>query len=278
MLSPPTSMRSKASRMTRVSLVNRPACRPKSLASTASIASSHVGVAVQPDHGREDLLVAHLHRGRDGLEQRGRPQVAPAGAAGEQARAAFDGLGHPRLDPLGGIGIDDRTHVGGVVEWIAHPQRLDLRHQRLAEGVVDVLVHVDALHRDARLARVLEAAPDHALGRECQVGVLVDDDPGVAAELERDALAAGPSLERPADRRAAGEGQQADALVLDERRGVGRAAGDHAEGALREAGLLHDGGQLQRAQAASGWQGAARWRRRRPTPARPCGRPGSAGS
>ena len=85
----------------------------------------------------------------------------------------------------------------------------------LEERVPDVLVDERPLDADADLARVREAADEAALDRPVEVGGLVDDDAGVAAELEDDLLLAGPVLHPPADRRRPGEGQQLEARVRD---------------------------------------------------------------
>ena len=71
------------------------------------------------------------------------------------------------------------------------------------------------LDADAHLARVRVGADQAALDGPVEVGRLVDDDAGVAAELEDDALLAGALLHPPADRRRAGEGQQLEARVGD---------------------------------------------------------------
>ena len=108
-------------------------------------------------------------------------------------------------------------------------------------------MHVHALHRDAGLACVAEAAEDDPLQRVVDVCVLVHDHGGVAAELERHALASGARLQPPADRRAARECEQLDPVVLDERaRVVGRARHD-GEAASRPAGLVDQLGELERA-------------------------------
>jgi hypothetical protein len=58
------------------------------------------------------------------------------------------------------------------------------------------------LDADAHLARIRERADERALDGPGDVGGLVDDDAGVATELEHDLLLAGALLHPPADRRA----------------------------------------------------------------------------
>ena len=62
-----------------------------------------------------------------------------------------------------------------------------------------VLVDERALDADAHLAGIGETADEDPLHGPVEVGSLVDDDPGVAAELEHDLLLAGPLLHPPAD-------------------------------------------------------------------------------
>ena len=64
--------------------------------------------------------------------------------------------------------------------------------------------------------------------------------PGVAAQLEDDVLLAGARLHAPADRRAAGEGQQLEPLVGDHPVTQLAAHGQDAHGARRQARLGHD--------------------------------------
>ena len=81
--------------------------------------------------------------------------------------------------------------------------------------VPDLLVDEHPLDADADLAGIRERADQDALDRPVEVGRLVDDDAGIAAELEDDLLLAGPLLHPPADRWAAGEREQLEALVGD---------------------------------------------------------------
>ena len=53
-------------------------------------------------------------------------------------------------------------------------QLLSLAGDLLHEGVKDVLVHVDPLGADARLAGVGHTTPERSLGSLGQVGVLID--------------------------------------------------------------------------------------------------------
>ena len=65
-------------------------------------------------------------------------------------------------------------------------QRLDLLGEPLDELVVDGLLDVDALDRDADLARVVEPVGDGGVGGALEVGVGEHDHRVLAAELEAD--------------------------------------------------------------------------------------------
>jgi hypothetical protein len=74
----------------------------------------------------------------------------------------------------------------------------------------------DALDADADLAGVAERADGDPPDGPVEVGAPVDDRPGIAAELEHDALLARPCLHRPANGGRAGERQHGEAIVGDE--------------------------------------------------------------
>ena len=80
----------------------------------------------------------------------------------------------------------------------------------------------DPLDRDTRLARLSKGAGHHARRGPLQVRVVVHDAAGVATQFERHAFAPGPFVQAPAYLGTAGERQQRDALVLDQRIGLMR--------------------------------------------------------
>ena len=69
---------------------------------------------------------------------------------------------------------------------------------------------------------------------------------GVAAELQRDPLLAGLALQLPTHGRAAGEGQQLDAVIADQQCRILVGERHHRERAFRPSRFLHDLGQQQR--------------------------------
>src|SRR5690606_13349221 len=134
-------------------------------------------------------------------------------AAGEHPRALRDGLVDPRLDADRRVLVDHRPDVDALLERIADAARLDLRQQLLGEGLLDASLDEDALHADAVLPAVDDAAANAARRRVVEIGVLGDDHRAVAAELERDLLAPGDVLDVPADLRATGEADHREAFV-----------------------------------------------------------------
>ena len=111
------------------------------------------------------------------------------------------------------------------------------------------LVHQDALDGGAALPGVLVRAGGGERGRLLEVGVLHDDDRVVAAELEHLALVDGPGGDVLADGDAAGKGHQVHVGVREQLVGdLARIAGEHAEHRRRQARLIEDVREQQRAQ------------------------------
>src|SRR6056297_1582599 len=194
-----------------------------------------VAVAEQRQDRAEDLFAHDLLLLVDVAEDGGAHDGAVDLASGQDGRSGVRGFLEPRLDPFRRGAVDDRSDVGGGVHRIAGHERPDACGQGLGERVVHVVVDEHALHRDARLPAVREAAPDDPLHGAVQVGVAMHQRAGVAAELQRDALAAGAALEHPAHAGRAGEREQRDAVVLDERRGVLDLGRDDREAVVRPA-------------------------------------------
>ena len=203
-LSPPTSMRSKAASTSRRSFVNRPAWRPNSLAPARSSASSGSVNVDSADHRREQLLARDLHRvgaPASSVGWKRLPSRSPP--ARTRAPPSTASRSHASTRSASPVPISGPTSVASSSGSPA--TSASKRRDEVVLEPVERLVVVDALHRDAGLPGVHRAAPDDALGRVLGVGVGGDDDRRVAAQLERDALHPGAVLQRPADRRAAGE-------------------------------------------------------------------------
>ncbi len=155
----------------------------------------------------------------------------------EHARALAGRLAQPALRPRCRRLVEHRAHPRLLVERVAGSERGHLAQEELREAVRDVFVNVHALHGGAHLTGEEEAPEGTALRGELQVGVRVDDDRAVAAELERDLLPAGTGTKRPSDLARAGEGEAADSRVGDERIGHVGLAGEHADQPRREVEL-----------------------------------------
>ena len=102
---------------------------------------------------------------------------------------------------------------GFIFERMADLQLFRSSDKPCDEFRSDVLVHIDALYRDANLAAIEERARNRALQSEAHVSVPIDDEAGISAELERDALQAGIRADLLADSDAAGECDHPDARV-----------------------------------------------------------------
>ena len=123
-------------------------------------------------------------------------------------------------------------------------QRLEPLGEARHEGVVDGVVHVDALDADAQLAAVGgdaldgagHGAPERRVGQHEQ-GVL-------AAELHGAALEALAALRRDLAAGRGGAGEHDEVGAVDERRAeLGAAAGDHLEEAGGKPRLLQQTGR-----------------------------------
>lgn len=82
-----------------------------------------------------------------------------------------------------------RALVGArVAERVAHDPAPHPLRQPLLEPVVDAFLHVDAARGDAGLSLVEEAGADGELHGHVEVGVVEDDERGLAAQLQVDGL------------------------------------------------------------------------------------------
>jgi hypothetical protein len=116
--------------------------------------------------------------------------------------------------------------------------------------VVDRFLHQQARTGAADLALVEPDRIDQAFDGGVQVGVVEDDEGRLAAQFQRQLLAAagGGLADDAADFGRAGEGQLVDARVVDDGFAHAAVAGDDVDHAGRHAGLLADLGEQQRAQ------------------------------
>ena len=99
-------------------------------------------------------------------------------------------------------------------------QRARRRDQPLAQLVVDRLVHEDALHADAALARLVEGAEDDALDGVVEVGVSSTITAALPPSSSTTFFLPARAFSVPADLGRAGEAQQLQALVGREQVGA----------------------------------------------------------
>ena len=138
--------------------------------------------------------------------------------------------------------VDQRADVGIGLDAAPEAQLLHARGHAAGELVGDAGLDVEAVGGRAGLAHVAQLGHHRLVDGELEVGVVEDQERGVAAELHRDAQHATHRARREhaADLGRAGEGQLAQARVVEQRVGDGaRARGrDDVEHAAGQAGLL----------------------------------------
>ncbi len=165
-------------------------------------------------HNRaENFLAVHFHFGLGSCQHCGLDDRTLSATTAEQASAGADRL-------LGIALTDQRTEVGRLIHRIAGFQFFDAVDKKIDELAVDGMFDQDALHGNAGLAGIAEAAGNAALGGVGEIGVAVDDRSGVAAEFKRNFLLARAAFNVPTYGRAAGEADQLDALVGDQQAGI----------------------------------------------------------
>ncbi len=126
-----------------------------------------------------------------------------------------------------------------VVEGIAHLQRLDAFDEQIGKLSVHGLLNEDALHGNAGLASVAEASGDAAIGGIGEIGVIVDDHGGVAAEFKNNFLFSGAAFDVPPDGNAAGEADQLNAVIGDEKACVFIRKREDVKATIGPSSLLH---------------------------------------
>ena len=159
------------------------------------------------------------------------------------------------MDAGAGLLGDERTDVHPVLGAVPDRQGAHALGEPAGELLGDRLVHQEPVGRGAGLADVAHLGQHRAVDGGVEVGVLEDEEGRVAAELHRhpQQLVGGLGDELLADRRRAGEGELAQARVLDDRladaAGVG--GGDDVEHAGRQADLLEQRGEGEHRQGVS---------------------------
>src|SRR4051812_14887847 len=208
-----------------------------------------VGELLDGDDRAEDLALDHLvvllEVGDDGRLEEEAGQVGLA-APGHDLRVRRRAL-EEALDALALAGRVQRPEVRVGRAHVAHHVALRLVGEAVDDVVVDLAGGEHARRGGAVLAGVVVADAGDRLEDRVEVDVVEDDDRRLAAELEVDALEGlGGVLGDPLARLdRAGERDDVDAGVLDDRRAGVVAAGDDVQHALRQ-DLGRELGQLQR--------------------------------
>jgi hypothetical protein len=203
------------------------------ISASASASSLHL---LDADQRPEALLLHQEHAvvdaGEDGrLEPVALPLDALAAAA--QRRALGEGIGHLFLEHRELRRAGDGADVGALGRRVADLEALHRVEEGGDEGVVDLLVDVDALDRAAALAGVVHRAVGERLGRGLRVGVLGDVGGILAAELELQPDHA--RTHRRGDARPGGgrAGEEHAVHLLLDQRGADLAAADHGDEHVR---------------------------------------------
>ena len=180
--------------------------------------------------------VAHVRE--DGrLEEMASEALRLGPATAQQHPGAFlDRARDLRFHRLERLRRDERADVHPGVHRVAHAERADVGREPLGELAGDRLDHVDPLGRGAHLAGVEQAGPRDAGHGDVEIGVLEHDERVDAAELEVDLLEllAGLGRDPPARGHRAGEGDQIDARVTDQRLARVRPTGDDIDHSGRQ--------------------------------------------
>ena len=115
--------------------------------------------------------------------------------------------------------VNDRAHARGFVHRIAAGVFLGFLGKPAGELGRDAFLDQNAFHRGAALAGIAEAALRRERDRQVQVGVVEHDERIVAAQFEHQPFVARRSRDAFAHGNAAGEGNELDPRVLDQRLG-----------------------------------------------------------
>src|SRR5258706_15710746 len=92
------------------------------------------------------------------------------------------------LDLREAMRIDERADRDAGLGALSHLERADLLGNLRREGVVNRILHVDAIRADARLPGVAVLGCERALRSSVEVGIVEDDERRIAAQLERELL------------------------------------------------------------------------------------------
>src|SRR5690625_66075 len=202
-----------------------------------------------------DLLAVEARLPGHACEERRQVVGALAAAAGEEGGAPGEGIFNQLLHLAGGTLVDHGSHVGRLVELVAHPVPLGALDEGGRQLLDERPLHQDPLGGKAVLAGRPEGTAHDRVGGVLQVGVAHDEDGGVVAKLHRVLLEAPVAHDLLASGAAARERHQSYARVTHQRAAHDAArAGHHLQYVAGHARLPQRPGQAKRAQ----WRPAVR--------------------
>src|SRR3546814_3396426 len=114
--------------------------------------------------------------------------------------------------------VDQRTDRHAPVEPVTDLKARDRGHELGGEGVIDAVLNEETVGAYAGLAGIAELGRERPLDRRVEIGVVEDDEGGVAPELEAqllDLVGALPHQDAP-DLGRSGEGNLADLRICRE--------------------------------------------------------------
>ncbi|AEM40626.1 hypothetical protein KVU_0787 [Ketogulonicigenium vulgare WSH-001] len=161
--------------------------------------------------------------------------VANAATAGDQTRAAVDGILDHAFQCRDAPVIRERTHLAVRVQPVADLDLFCRAGKAVDEPIRDAILHQKARGRDADLTRVAEFMLYGQGDGRLDIGIIEHQHGGVAAQLHRGALhmQAGEAGKMFANRGRAGERDFADGRMRDQ---IFRNLGRHAEHKVHDAG------------------------------------------
>ncbi len=216
MITPPTSSSLNARQAPARSLVKTPVWSPNMLSLTWAMASSIVRNGAATTSGANASFEHTWARRRDVGQDRRREERPVRPTAGEDRATERDRLVDPALRarrlrsrrPSGPTSVAGSSGSPSLRAFAPSTNRAMNASQTSSwMNARWTLMHTWPAYAKPPI--------EDPLDRPVEVRGLVDDDPGIAAELEHDLLLAGALLHPPADARAAGEGEQLEPLVGD---------------------------------------------------------------
>ena len=231
----PVSSRAAIARARRVSAVQTLAPRPNGESLAQRTISSSVSIRTTRTPGPKSSS-CRTRALRGSPDKHGR-LVEPArelrvgtSSTGRCLRSVLDRVGDEALESEPLRLADERPKLDLRVEAVAEPQAAGALGELLDERVVERRRHGDPLDAGACLSAVRERAPERAVDRAIEVGVVQHEHRVLAAELEHGRAKArgGGHGDLPSGLGRAREDHRMDAAVVDERLA-------HVAGALHDA-------------------------------------------